>query len=129
VNARALARALPFALAACGSVYRPATVALPAAPAGDAFDRVLAVVRERYPRLVLADRDGFRLQSDWLPFARGDVPGERRATVYREHDRLAAVVEVRYLVPGLLAPPAWTSVGGDRRLEDDLVQALDAALR
>jgi hypothetical protein len=119
---------VPWIAACAAPAYRPALVELSAAAPADAFDKVLAAVRRHYPRLVVTEREPLRIQSDWLPHDRHGTPGQRRATVYADGNRLAVVVEVRYLIERWFTDPEWSRIGGDPGLEDELVAALQSEL-
>jgi hypothetical protein len=127
VNGRLLAL-LPLLAACAAAPYRPARAALPAPLPSDAFARALAVLRERYPRIELADESGFRLRSAWVAWDHGGTPCRRRATVFRDGYELAVVVEVSVLRFDLFGEPAWSSARGERRFEDELIAALVEAL-
>lgn len=115
-------------LGACTLPYRPARASLPDPLPADAFPRALAVVRERYPRIELADAASFRLQSGWVAWDFGGTPCRRRATVYRDGGELAVVVEVAVLRFDVFGEPSWTSARGEPRFEDELLEALVDAL-
>ncbi|MCB9870462.1 MAG: hypothetical protein H6837_11440 [Planctomycetes bacterium] len=116
-------------LGACQSAYQPEPVAHPRPLAERAFDSVLEAVRATYPRVVLADRQRFRIQTAWHGWQRGDRPGHRRATVYRDADGgLRVVVEVRFVGLDLLGRPDTTPVQGDRELERELARTLAQVL-
>lgn len=120
-----------LAASACAPLpYQPAwTETSPRAFDAAAFEAAVATVRVDYPRLAVVDQDAFRLQSAWVPHQRDTAVGERRATVYREGDRLAVVVEARYLRETLLGSPQWGPAAGDPTLERALVERLDRVLR
>ncbi len=116
-------------LGACHSPYEPALVKLAAPLDHTAFDTVADILRQRFQRLVLADRHGFKLQTRWAPFAHREVPGDRRATIYREDDgQLRVLIEVRYFGIGWDGMPDVTPTTGDARAEEELAGVLDRAL-
>ena len=122
--------AVALAAAACVGAYVPATAALPPAPPADAFARALAVVRARYPRILVADATRFRIRTDWSPHERAGAPGQRRATLFVDPPgTLNVVVETRYLGFDLLGGPRWSSVRGDPSLERELLEHVLSALR
>ncbi len=115
-------------LAACTTPYQPAVARVPAMPP-DAFDRVVAVTRMLYPGLAQVDREGFRIQSAWLPLDDGECAGQKRASVFRVgEDELGVVVETRYLGIDLLGTPTWSTARGDRGLERELLGAVVGAV-
>lgn len=121
--------ALLLAAAACVGPYVPATAALPSTPPADAFARALAAVRARYPRILLADADRFRIRTDWIPHERAGIPGQRRATLFVDPPgTLNVVVETRYLGFDVLGGPRWSSVRGDPSLERELLELVLSAL-
>ena len=127
-RASAMAAVFFAMLAGCAVPYEPEPVRHLVPLPADAFDRVLAVFRDRYPKVAEADREALRIQSAWLPFQRGDVPGERRASVFRGDDGyLHVIVEMRFLQPDAtgLTP---TNIVGDRRAEQELAAILEAEL-
>lgn len=105
----------------------PALVTVGAAPG--VFAQVCAVVRARYPRLLVVDAAGRRVQSAWTDVQHGDSVGRRRATLYWHDDaRLALVVEVSWLHMALDGTPFWTRAAIDRDGERELIDALQVAL-
>lgn len=109
--------------------YQPLPVEVPGGLPPDAWDRVRGLLLQRYGGLALADEDGFRLQTPWVPMATGDQPAEQRATVFRQaEDRLAVVVEVRFLRFPTWGTPGWGPVQGDAQRERELADALAAVL-
>jgi hypothetical protein len=128
-TARGLTLAVACAALGCAGAYRPLCDELPALPA-DAFERASAALQAAYPRLLVADRARFRLASDWTPDERGELPAERRATVWLEPPAtLCAVVEVRWLSVDVFGVPGWSAARGDADAERDLLGALRAALQ
>ena len=117
-------------LAGCTvSPYQPCEVEVRGELPADAFARCRSVLAAHFPSMLVADAEGFRLQSDWAPFADGDRAAQRRATVFRHGKGLGVVVEARYLVQAWLASlPTWSEPRADRRLERELSDALAAAL-
>lgn len=117
-------------LAACAtSSYQPLVVAPPGGLPPDAFERSRQAVMQLWGSLQLADADGFRLQTPWLSCQRGGTPGRRRATIFRDRaGALAVVVEVSWLVEGILGDYRWTAVRGDPEWEGQLADALLRAL-
>ncbi len=94
----------------------------------DAFEKILPLVRLQYRRLTVVDPVEFRIQTDWVPFQRGDTPGEKRATVFRDQSgRLQVLVEVRSFSLGqdsLVVSPIY----GDRRSEEELAGSIEQIL-
>jgi hypothetical protein len=119
---------LVLSLAGCAVPYVPEPVRHDLPLPQDAFDIVLAVFRDRFPRITAADREAFRIQSAWIPMQHGDVPGDRRGSVYRDADgRLRVVIEIRFVefrATGL----EYSRVEGDTRAERELAAALEHAL-
>ena len=108
--------------------YQPAHAEVAVIPA-DAFDRAVDVVAAMYPRLAVRDAMGFRIQSAWLPYQRGEATGQKRASLFLDGPgRVGVVVETRYLRLGLGGVASWSSAVAAPRLERDLVVALQAAL-
>ncbi len=109
--------------------YQPYEVAVPGALPTDAFERVRDHLLRHWGALVQSDTAGFRLQTGWVPHQRGDAPGRRRASVFRlDPERLGVVVEVSWLVHGLLGDFTWTAARGDAGLEAELGEALRQVL-
>ncbi len=92
------------------------------------FVRVRDVVRERYPRIVVAEATPLRVQSAWTPWRDRDTEGLRRATVFEDGGRLGVVVETRFLVDDAFGTPEWSRTGAAPGLERELGAALHAAL-
>jgi hypothetical protein len=118
-------------LAACAtSAYQPLPLSFPGGLPPDAAARVEACMRRLYGPLSVAEADGLRYRTAWVPHRRGDLPGELRATVFAENDRtLAIVVEVRFLVLSMTGVPYWTQERADPYLEAELADALQKVLR
>jgi len=115
-------------LAGCAVPYQPESVSHPVPLAAGAFDRVLGVFHDRHARVAVADRDAFRIQTEWLPFQRGDVPGYRRSSVFRgEGGYLNVIVEMYFLELGAggVTP---SKIVGDRRAEQRLAAVLEHVL-
>lgn len=113
--------------AACTTLpYSPCPVELEHGVPADAFERCKAVVRARYGGFVELDPVDFRLATDWLPVA--SPTGQRRASVFRDGDDLAVVVEARSLVEPPLGLPYWGSVRGDPAAERELAEQLRRVL-
>ena len=111
------------------SAYQPEPVRHAVPLADDAFDVVLGILRDRYGRIEVADRDAFRLQTGWRAFQRGDVAGHRSATVFLETDgRLRILVQVRYLSIGSDGLPKVRGPYGDRPAEERLAGVIERAL-
>lgn len=120
---------LGVALAACRGVYQPLLVRPDAGLPPDAYARCLGLMHARFGRLLVADDATFRLQSDWVPGPKPDTASQQRATIYREGDSLACIVEVRHLGIGLFDTiPKWSAARPDVRLEEDLGDAVMRAL-
>ena len=130
VRCRCAARAALLTLAACVTQgYQPLRVE----PAGglpqDAFARCQALLGARYRRLVEADAERFLLQTDWVAGPDRDVASQVRATVFRDGDAIACIVEARYLSLGWLDKlPSWSAARSDPALERELGDAIAAAL-
>lgn len=119
---------LVFLCTACAISYDPEPVRLPVPLPGNSFDLALEVFRDRYRKIVEADRDTFRIQSAWIPMQRGDIPGFRRASVFRGADgQLSVIVEIYFVH---LGPKGLenSDVRGDRRAEQELAGALEHAI-
>jgi hypothetical protein len=126
------APSLLFAFAAACAVapYDPLVVAPERGLPADAFERCIAVLHGRFQRIVLADADAFRLQTDWVPGPDPDVASQQRATVFRQGDGVGCLVEARYLRLGWFDRlPAWSAPRPDPDLERELGEALAQALR
>lgn len=130
MNYKGVGAALVLLLAGCAVSYQPTLVSHPTPLAGDAFERVVSVLHERYGGLPIADPESFRLQTEWVPFQRGnDAPGRRRATVYRDADgQLRVLVEVRFIRLGFDGLPMTTSSTGDAGEERELAGILEGIL-
>ena len=115
-------------LVGCAVPYDPEPVRHLMPLPADAFDRVLEAFRDRFRRVAEVDRDAFRIQSEWLPFQRGDVPGYRRASVFRGPAGTLEVIVEKYFVE--LGPSGVTksNIVGDRRAERDLAVMLENVL-
>lgn len=97
-------------------------------PASDAFVRVATALRALYPRLVVYDVEGQKLQSTWTDVQIGRNTARRRASVYwLDATRVALVVEVVWLHTGLDGMPYWTRPAADPDGERELAAALGAA--
>lgn len=125
---------LPLVLFGAGGActappYEPGVVVVPRDPAS--FDVLLIAVREDYPQLVEADRERFRIQSDWLPCDDRGTPGQRRLTIYPDEadgaGTLRVLVEARFLVLPLVGAPYWSTTRGHPYWEGQLVQKIRAA--
>ena len=115
-------------LVGCAVPYQPESVSHLVPLAADAFDRVLGVFHDRYAPVAVADREAFRIQSEWLPFQRGDVPGYRRASVFRgEGGYLNVIVEMYFLNLGAGGATRSKTVG-DGRAEQQLAAVLEGVL-
>ncbi len=120
---------LGVVLVACRGVYQPLLVRPDAGLPPDAYARCLGLMHARFGRLLVADEATFRLQSDWAPGPKPDAACEQRATIYRDGDSLACIVEVRHLGIGLFDTiPKWSAARPDVRLEEDLGDAVLRAL-
>ncbi len=120
---------LGVAVAACRGVYQPLLVRPDAGLPPDAYARCLGLMHARFGRLLVADESTFRLQSDWAPGPKPDAACEQRATIYRDGDSLACIVEVRHLGIGLFDTiPKWSAARPDTRLEEDFGDAVMRAL-
>lgn len=95
----------------------------------EAFRVAVALVETEYGGVVLVDPGAFRIQSRWHPYQPGSVPGEKRATVYRENEtRLRVAVEVRWLRMGIFdSIPTWSSPRAAPHLERRLGDAVRLA--
>ena len=125
---RLVSMAWVFSLVGCETPYVPQPVHHPRPLAADAFDRVRGLLLDRYGRLTVSDRPAFRLQTDWLPFQRGDLPGHRRATVFCDDGgQLQVVVEVQFVQVGW-SGPYRTGTIGDSAAEQELAGALERML-
>jgi hypothetical protein len=95
-----------------------------------AFAACRDVLVARFGALVTVDAAAFRLQSDWVGCT--DLPGERRASVFRQGDGAAAglgvVVELRRLSEPLVGLPRWTAPRGDAAAERELAELLRRAI-
>ncbi|MCA8951975.1 MAG: hypothetical protein KDE27_20870 [Planctomycetes bacterium] len=124
--AAAVGLALPFC-AGCRSVaYAPCPVELATSLPADAFERCRGVLAGRFGPIALADPAGFLLETDWILV--DEPPGRRRASVFRDGDGLAVMVEARFLVEPPVGLPYWSSVRGDPRAERELADLLAGAL-
>ncbi|HLU38565.1 MAG TPA: hypothetical protein VK081_04220 [Planctomycetota bacterium] len=107
--------------------YEPEEVLVP--DGADAFPRLVAAVRARFPRLLVCDLEGRRLQSAWIDVDDGVVPGRQRVSVFpTARDRVGIVVERSWLRQDFAGAPYWTAPVGDRDAERELAAALRAAL-
>ena len=121
--------ALGVALAACRGVYQPLLVRADAGLPADAYARCLGLMHARYGRLLVADEAKFLLQSDWVQGPKADAACQQRATIYRDGDALACIVEVRHLGIGMFDTiPTWSAARPDTRMEEDLGDAVLRAL-
>ena len=119
---------LTVLLGGCAVAYEPEPVRHVVPLSADAFDAVLEAFRDRYPRVKEADQVAFRIQSEWLTFQHGDVPGYRRASVFRGDDgQLNVIVEMYFLDLGLDGASP-TGVVGDRREEQQFAAMLERVL-
>ncbi|MCC6781229.1 MAG: hypothetical protein IT457_00175 [Planctomycetes bacterium] len=123
-----LGRLAPLAvLTACATGLRP--LELPLATDARTFEVCLEVLRSRFGRLAITDREAFLLQTEW---SRVESPGRllrRRATIFRAApERLAVVVEESLLVGGLLGEPSWSVPKAQPSLERALAASIEAAL-
>ena len=117
-------------LPGCVTPYRPAKVQVPQPPPPDIETRILDVLRDRGYRIATHAIEPLRLQTNWAPHQREDVPGWKRATLFMdEPGTLHLLVEVRYLNLDLFARPYRTDPSGDRDLELSLQRALRDALQ
>lgn len=122
-----LALAAALGAGACsGLPYAACPVGLDRALPTDAFARSKRVLMARYGALAVVDPDAFLLQTDWT--AVDDPPGERRASVFRDGEDLAVLVEARSLVEPVFGLPYWGSIRGDHAAERQLAEHLRAAL-
>lgn len=120
---------LGVALAACRGVYQPLLVRADAGLPADAYARCLGLMHARYGRLLVADEAKFLLQSDWVQGPKADAACQQRATIYRDGDALACIVEVRHLGIGMFDTiPKWSAARTDTRMEEDLGDAVLRAL-
>ena len=118
---------LPVIVAGCaGLPYSACPVELQGPMPDDAFAIAKRVVAARFGPLAEVDPEAFRLQSDWL--AVDDPPGQRRASVFRDGEDLAVIVEARSLVEPMFGLPHWGSIRGDAASERELAELLCAAL-
>lgn len=100
---------------------------LPGGLSTNAFAVCRTVLAAQHGPLVVDDEPAFRLQTGWT--ACDDVPGERRASVFRSASGgLGVVVELRRLTEPLLGLPHWTAPRGDAAAERELAELLRAAL-
>ncbi len=114
-------------LLACSVAYRPLEFA--GATDGRAFEVCLDVLRARFGRLALTDREGFVLQTAWIPIEGNGRVARRRATVFRgATGRLAVVVEESLLVGDVLGAPGWTAPRAQPSLEEELASSIERAL-
>jgi len=113
--------------ASCTSLpYSPCPVELKGPLPADAFGIAKRVVVARFGSLAKVDPEAFLLQSDWLVVA--DPTGQRRASVFRDGEDLAVMVEARSLVEPPFGLPYWGSIRGDAAAERELAGLLFAAL-
>lgn len=114
-------------LAACAGVgYAPCPVdcARPLTVADFGIARDLLATR--FGALAVADEASFRLQTKWCAVT---APvGERRATIFRDGDGFAVVVELRPLVEPVVGMPYWAPARGDTAAERELADLLGAEL-
>jgi hypothetical protein len=108
--------------------YEPARERLPVALPEDAFERVRDVVAVEYPALVEADRERFRLRTDWCNKIDRGTAAQTRAALWLEDFELCAVVEVRYLRGGGFGPPDWSEVQAQPFWERELLARAVSAL-
>jgi len=127
------ARLAIFAAAAAGCAgpsYSAYPLDLPGGVPAHAFAVCRDALAARFGALVTVDAAAFLLQTDWVACA--DLPGERRASVFRQTDGavagLGVVVEVRRLTEPLLGLPRWTAPRGDAAAERELADLLRAAI-
>ena len=107
------------------SAYQPALLRIPGGFPNDCFTRALALFQQTWQPLEVVDREGFRIQSGWVPHESLGTPGQKRATVFLEDPvTLAVVVEVRFLNVGTFGTPQWSPVRGDSALEKKLLKPL-----
>lgn len=118
-------------LAACGTwPYQPLPVSPPAGLPADAFARARGVLLDQWGGLTVDDEAGFRMQTGWRPYARGETPARERATVFRAGPgSLGVMVEVSYLQESLFGDFAWSAPRGDPSRERELGEALEVVLR
>ncbi|MBI5852034.1 MAG: hypothetical protein HZB39_13560 [Planctomycetes bacterium] len=114
-------------LTACGVAYRPLEFA--GTTDDRAFEICLDVLRARFGRLELTDREAFVLQTGWIPIPGDGRVARRRATVFRSAtDRFAVVVEESSLVGDVLGAPRWTAPRAQPSLEEELASSIERAL-
>ncbi len=118
-----------FAAAAGGcaaAAYSPFPVDVPGGVPPQAFATCRDLLLGEFGALVTADESAFLLQTDWVACA--DLPGERRAAVFRQGvgdtASLGVVVEVRRLSEPLFGLPTWTAPRGDAAAERELAERL-----
>lgn len=113
-------------VSACVHAYQPSKLNIGAQ--GDAFDRILYVLRDDYPSLADVDRENHRIQSAWISCEDRGVPAQRRLDLFMDPPGAVNVlVEVRYLQLGLFGDPSWTAPRGHRAWETELLTQIEAA--
>ncbi len=111
------------------SAYQPALLRIPGGFPNDCFNRALALFQQTWQPLEVVDREGFRIQSGWVPHESLGTPGQKRATVFLQDPvTMAVLVEVRYLNMPTFGNPQWTSVRGDPAMEKQVLRALREAM-
>jgi hypothetical protein len=110
--------------------YSACPIELPDGVPAHAFAACRELLLQRFGALVTADEAAFRLQTAWIVCP--ELPGERRAAVFRQVDDagacLGVVVELRRLSEPLLGLPGWTAPRGDAAAERELAESLRAAI-
>ncbi len=128
-GAAAVALSLWLVAAVACVGYQPCLVVVDRALPADAFARCRSVLGASYQHLLVVDEGAFRLQTDWVAGAEPEVASQRRATVFRDGDAVACIVEVRYLYAGWFdTVPSWSRPRADAALEAELGRALEQAL-
>lgn len=121
---------LAIVLASCATPpFQPLLVEPKTGMPPDSYDRCRELVRGRYHRLLVDDKAGFRLQTDWVAGPDRTEASQQRVTMFREGSGIACIVEVRYLGFAMFAStPSWSAPRSDPRLEEELGDAVLRAL-
>jgi hypothetical protein len=130
VKARA---AIALVLVACAVPYQPARLELTAPPDAETEERILAVFMRFFPRFESILRAPLRAHSTWTDDRlAGETPVQNRGFLAITQSGAGATVEVVVEQQALrqvpFALPAWHAVGGNRALEEQLVEALETEL-